>query len=81
MIRAVVWNEYVHERENAVVREIYPDGIHAVIASGLQAADVEQHVAALAAAHGWPRSDLLDDAFVERRRNNGRGRRLVAHRR
>ena len=35
MIRAVVWNEHVHERENAVVREIYPEGIHGAIAAGL----------------------------------------------
>ena len=35
MIRAVVWNEFVHERESPVVRSIYPDGIHAAIASAL----------------------------------------------
>ena len=34
-IRTVVWNEFVHERENPVVREIYPDGIHATIAGFL----------------------------------------------
>ena len=37
MIRAVVWNEYVHERENPVVRGIYPEGIHGAIAKGLNA--------------------------------------------
>lgn len=36
-IRAVVWNEFVHEREDAAVREIYPDGIHATIARALNA--------------------------------------------
>lgn len=35
MIRAVVWNEYVHERENPVVGEIYPEGIHGAIAAAL----------------------------------------------
>jgi trehalose utilization protein len=35
MIRTVVWNEFVHERENPVVRDIYPDGIHSVIAAAL----------------------------------------------
>ena len=35
MIRAVVWNEFVHERENEAVREIYPEGIHAAIAGAL----------------------------------------------
>ena len=37
MIRAVVWNEFVHERENAAVRAIYPEGIHATIAAALAA--------------------------------------------
>ena len=36
MIRAVVWNEFVHERENPIVRAIYPDGIHAAIAAALE---------------------------------------------
>lgn len=35
MIRAVVWNEFRHERENEVVRQVYPDGIHATIAAAL----------------------------------------------
>jgi trehalose utilization protein len=35
-IRVVVWNEFLHERENPVVREVYPDGIHAAIAKALQ---------------------------------------------
>lgn len=48
MIRAVVWNEFVHERENAVVRGIYPDGIHAAIAAGLNAeGGIEATVATL----------------------------------
>ena len=34
-IRAVVWGENIHERTNPVVAGIYPDGMHAVIASAL----------------------------------------------
>ncbi len=34
-IRATVWNEFVHERANAVVKKIYPEGIHRCIADGL----------------------------------------------
>jgi trehalose utilization protein len=34
--RVTVWNEYRHERQNPVVRAIYPDGIHTVIASALR---------------------------------------------
>lgn len=36
MVRATVWNEYRHERENEAVAEVYPDGIHAVIADALE---------------------------------------------
>ena len=39
MIRAVAWNEFVHERENPAVRAIYPEGIHAAIAAALNADD------------------------------------------
>ncbi len=34
-IKVVVWNEFFHERENAAVRDIYPNGIHATIAEAL----------------------------------------------
>jgi trehalose utilization protein len=35
-IRVLVWNENVHERENEVVRSIYPQGMHECIAEGLR---------------------------------------------
>ncbi len=35
-IKAVVWNEFIHEREHEDVRKIYPEGIHTVIADSLQ---------------------------------------------
>jgi len=35
MIRVTVWNEYAHEREDAAIRAIYPDGIHGAIAAAL----------------------------------------------
>ena len=34
-IRTIIWNEFIHERDNPVVQEIYPDGIHAAIADVL----------------------------------------------
>lgn len=34
-LRVTVWNEYRHEREDPPVTEIYPDGMHAVIATAL----------------------------------------------
>lgn len=38
-IKAVVWGENVHEQENAVVRGIYPDGMHETIAKALNTGD------------------------------------------
>lgn len=34
-VRVVVWGENRHEQVNPVVREIYPDGMHATIAEGI----------------------------------------------
>ncbi len=36
-IRTLVWGENVHERSNAAVAAIYPDGMHAAIAAALNA--------------------------------------------
>lgn len=36
MIRVTVWGENVHENKNKVVKSIYPDGMHTVIADGLR---------------------------------------------
>mgnify|MGYP001166031801 CR=1 FL=1 len=35
-MRVTVFNEFLHERESDVVREIYPDGIHAAIGAAVQ---------------------------------------------
>jgi trehalose utilization protein len=35
-IRVTVWNEFIHEQTKDVVRRIYPDGIHAVVADALR---------------------------------------------
>jgi trehalose utilization protein len=37
MIRVTVWNEYRHEKTNPLVQEVYPNGMHAVIADHLKA--------------------------------------------
>src|SRR5690349_2393771 len=36
MVRVTVWGENVHEQSDASVQAIYPDGIHATIAAGLE---------------------------------------------
>jgi trehalose utilization protein len=62
MIRAVVWNEFVHERENETVRAIYPDGIHAAIAGALNADEgIDAATATLdQPEHGLPADRLRD---------------------
>lgn len=37
-IRVTVWNENIHEREDADVRAVYPNGIHGCLALALRAA-------------------------------------------
>ena len=34
-VRVMIWNEHVHERRQASVRKIYPEGMHAPIAEGI----------------------------------------------
>ncbi len=34
-LRITIWNEFIHEREQAEVKEIYPQGIHQTIADAL----------------------------------------------
>ncbi len=36
-IRVTIWNEFVHEQSDERVKAIYPDGIHAVIQSAVEA--------------------------------------------
>lgn len=58
-IRVTVWNEFIHERENAVVRGIYPDGIHRTIADALAAPDLTVGTATLGEPeHGLPQSRI-----------------------
>jgi trehalose utilization protein len=35
-IRVTIWNEFLHERKNPTVTQIYPNGIHQALASGLK---------------------------------------------
>lgn len=35
-IRVTVWGEFRHEKKNEVVKKVYPDGMHTVIANALQ---------------------------------------------
>ena len=62
-----IWNEFVHERNKPEVAEIYPDGIHAAIATGLRellGSGVEVRTATLdQPEHGLP-DPVLDSTDV-----------------
>lgn len=62
MIRAVVWNEFRHERENDTVREVYPEGIHAAVAAALnEDPGIDATTATLdEPEHGLPEARLAD---------------------
>ena len=47
MTRVTVWNEYRHERTDAAVRAVYPDGIHGAVAAGLRDAGFDVRTATL----------------------------------
>lgn len=55
-IRTIVWGENVHERENQIVRDIYPQGMHGAIAAALnEDAGIEATTATLQdPEHGLP---------------------------
>ncbi len=62
-IRVTVWNEFRHEQQAGhKAAEIYPDGIHAVIAEFLNAQD---GVAARTATLDEPACGLADDVLAE----------------
>lgn len=44
--KATVWGENIHERTNATVRDIYPDGMHTTIANALNASGLVEAVTA-----------------------------------
>jgi len=37
-LRVTVWNEFIHERKDAEVKAVYPDGIHATLAAAIRQA-------------------------------------------
>ncbi|HPP66917.1 MAG TPA: trehalose utilization protein ThuA, partial [bacterium] len=34
-IRVMVWNEFIHEKQDETIKKIYPEGMHAAIAKHL----------------------------------------------
>ena len=64
-VRVTIWNEYLHERENEVVRGIYPDGIHRAIADGIRGlGDFDIHTATLDEPEHGLGEDVLERTDV-----------------
>lgn len=65
MINVTIWNENVHERTQAEVREIYPDGIHGCIAEFLSLCqDVRVHLATFDEPEHGLYQEILDETDV-----------------
>ena len=62
--RVTVWNEFVHEQESETVAEIYPDGIHAVIAEALEAGEFDAETATLQEPEHGLTEEVLDETDV-----------------
>jgi trehalose utilization protein len=58
-IRVTVWNEFRHEKTDAAVKKVYPDGIHAAIAKTMKAAGLDARTATL----DEPSHGLTDDVL------------------
>lgn len=64
MIRVLVWNEFRHEKVSDVVRAIYPEGMHKVIADFLQSDDISVRLAALDDENCGITKEILDETDV-----------------
>ncbi|MFN3192101.1 MAG: ThuA domain-containing protein [Aureliella sp.] len=62
-IRVTVWNEFVHEQENEVVRAVYPTGMHTVIAEGLESL-LGSRIRITTATLGEPQHGLTDEVIA-----------------
>lgn len=63
-MRVTIWNEYRHEKEDQVVAEIYPKGIHGVIADFLKEEGHEIQIATLDENDHGLTNDVLENTDV-----------------
>jgi trehalose utilization protein len=63
-LRVTIWNEYVHERTSAAVGELYPAGMHAVLAEAL-ARLLEERVQTRVATLDEPEHGLSSKVLAE----------------
>ena len=61
-IRTVVWGENIHETTNAIVREIYPEGMHTTIANAL---NTDSGISATTATLQEPEHGLSEARLAE----------------
>ena len=61
-LRALVWNENEHEKRNALVKQLYPNGIHAAIAAAF---DGETDIAVETATLDMPEHGLTVDRLAK----------------
>ena len=64
MIRVLVWTEFRHEKTKESVKAIYPDGIHAAIASFLACDDIQVRTATLDDENCGISKEILDETDV-----------------
>ncbi len=58
-IRVTVWNEFFHERQGGKAQEVYPSGLHTVIADGLRES-LSEHVEVRTATLDQPEHGLTE---------------------
>lgn len=63
-MNVTVWNEYRHEKENPIVADIYPNGIHSAIAEFLQEEDFATRTATLDEAEHGLTEEVLNNTDV-----------------
>ncbi|MBE6542301.1 MAG: trehalose utilization protein ThuA [Ruminococcaceae bacterium] len=63
-MKITVWNEFYHEKVHEDVKELYPDGMHAVIAKFLEEAGNEVRTATLDDPECGLTEEVLDDTDV-----------------
>ena len=62
--RVTVWNEYRHEKKDADVQAVYPNGIHEAIAAGLRDHGLPVRTATLDEPEHGLTEAVLDDTDV-----------------
>jgi trehalose utilization protein len=64
MPRVTVWNEGRHEKSHAAVKEVYPDGMHTVIAGALREKGLEVRTATLDEPEHGLTNEVLENTDV-----------------